>query len=194
MTATVDQATKNAKIVYDRLLKQGRPEADARRDAERWVLGNNGVEVTLPAPAAPPRRSFLDDLITNASAAAGEPWGYVWASTPPRPSMRRCPTCSQPWPFIGECGNCQRRRWTVWMAGTRAKREHVPSDATLLLRAERNRDRSYREWEDIRIRKQDGDPLVSNWNIEFAKNKFEQHEAEYVRVCEDIAARARRTA
>ena len=187
MTATVEQATKNAGIVYDRLLKQGRPEADARRDAERWVFGNNGVEVTLPAPADP-----LDDALTTLRdmvRRSQQQYAQQQASRS-SPSKRQCTTCSRPWPFTGECEDCRRFR----RAAARTKREHSPSDATLLLRAERSRDRSYREWEDIRIRKQDGDPLVSNWNIEFAKNKFEQHEAEYVRVCEDIAARARRTA
>ena len=45
-----EAALDQANTVYRRLLAQGRREADARRDAERWVMGNHGVEVTLPAP------------------------------------------------------------------------------------------------------------------------------------------------
>ena len=39
-----------AEIVYERLLAQGRPEEQARRDAERWVLGNFGIAVKLQEP------------------------------------------------------------------------------------------------------------------------------------------------
>ena len=47
---TLEQALEKADTVYRRLLAQGRSEPDARRDAERWVKGNHGVDVTLPAP------------------------------------------------------------------------------------------------------------------------------------------------
>lgn len=40
--------------VYQRLLQQGRPEPQARRDAEAWVLGNLGVRITLPEPEPNP--------------------------------------------------------------------------------------------------------------------------------------------
>ena len=44
------QGLEAAEKVYTALLAQGRPEAAARRDAERWVAGNLGVEVKLPDP------------------------------------------------------------------------------------------------------------------------------------------------
>ena len=47
---TLEQALEKADTVYRRLLAQGRSEPDARRDAERWVKGNHGLDVTLPAP------------------------------------------------------------------------------------------------------------------------------------------------
>ena len=47
---TLEQALEKATTVYRRLLAQGRSEPDARRDAERWVKGNFGLAVTLPAP------------------------------------------------------------------------------------------------------------------------------------------------
>ena len=44
-----------AEKVYGVLLRQGRSEAAARRDAERWVLGNYGIGVDLAAsPSQPP--------------------------------------------------------------------------------------------------------------------------------------------
>ena len=42
-----EKARENAIKVYRTLLRQGRPETDARRDAEAWVKGNYGVEVLL---------------------------------------------------------------------------------------------------------------------------------------------------
>ena len=48
------EAQKAASKVYERLLAQGRPEPQARRDAEKWVKGNYGVDVTLPAPSTAP--------------------------------------------------------------------------------------------------------------------------------------------
>lgn len=48
-------AWQAAHKVYNALLRQGRPEADARRDAERWVLGNYGHKVVLPPPQEPRR-------------------------------------------------------------------------------------------------------------------------------------------
>lgn len=46
-----DHALEAAKKVYRRLLDQGRSDEEARRDAERWVKGNLGVDVELPKPA-----------------------------------------------------------------------------------------------------------------------------------------------
>ena len=56
---TVPQAPphvwKAAQKIYRTLLRQGRSEAAARRDAERWVLGNYGIGVDLAAsPSQPP--------------------------------------------------------------------------------------------------------------------------------------------
>ena len=48
------EAQKVASKVYERLLAQGRAEPQARRDAEKWVKGNYGVDVTLPAPSTAP--------------------------------------------------------------------------------------------------------------------------------------------
>ena len=45
--ASEEEARKASLKVYRRLLAQGRPEQDARRDAERWVKGNLGVEVSI---------------------------------------------------------------------------------------------------------------------------------------------------
>ena len=52
MTSPAAHAERAARKVYERLLKQGRSEPAARRDAEEWVRGNLGAEVTLPAPAS----------------------------------------------------------------------------------------------------------------------------------------------
>ena len=48
------EAKRAASKVYERLLAQGRAEPQARRDAEKWVKGNYGVDVSLPAPSAAP--------------------------------------------------------------------------------------------------------------------------------------------
>ena len=44
------EAQKAASRVYERLLAQGRAEPAARRDAERWVKGNYGIDIVLPPP------------------------------------------------------------------------------------------------------------------------------------------------
>lgn len=50
---TPDKALEHATTVYHRLMQQGRAEAEARADAERWVEGNFGISVTLPVKLAP---------------------------------------------------------------------------------------------------------------------------------------------
>ena len=44
---STEKAQEQARKVYDRLRAQGRPQADAVRDAEAWVYGNYGVVITL---------------------------------------------------------------------------------------------------------------------------------------------------
>ena len=44
---STEKAQEQARKVYDRLRAQGRPQADAIRDAEAWVYGNYGVVITL---------------------------------------------------------------------------------------------------------------------------------------------------
>ena len=52
-----------AEKVYERLIAQGRPEPDARRDAEAWVQGNLGVAVQLPAPEPVAHPPVAHDVI-----------------------------------------------------------------------------------------------------------------------------------
>ena len=47
---TKEKATEHGQRVYKKLLAQGRAEPEARRDAEKWVMGNFGIEVKLPEP------------------------------------------------------------------------------------------------------------------------------------------------
>lgn len=45
---TTKKATQNGTKIYKTLISQGRSETQARRDAEQWVMGNHGIEITLP--------------------------------------------------------------------------------------------------------------------------------------------------
>ena len=60
-----EAAHRQADTVYRRLLAQGRPEADARRDAERWVMGNHGVEVKLAEPSISEPYQTLGDWLNQ---------------------------------------------------------------------------------------------------------------------------------
>ena len=62
---TAEKAKQNGTKVYQTLLRQGRPEADARRDAEQWVMGNYGVDVTLEAPSG--LASDIEDILNRAA-------------------------------------------------------------------------------------------------------------------------------
>ena len=62
----VDTAVK----VYQRLLQQGRPEPQARRDAEAWVLGNLGVGITLPEPEPDPMPLYRPDPVTTSGTGS----------------------------------------------------------------------------------------------------------------------------
>ena len=69
---TPEQGLEKATTVYRRLRAQGRPEADARRDAERWVKGNFALDVTLPAPEGlryGPATVTIEDVIAAREAA-----------------------------------------------------------------------------------------------------------------------------
>ena len=48
-----EKALEHAEKVYLALMRQGRQEAQARRDAEAWVKGNYGVEVKLSVLGRP---------------------------------------------------------------------------------------------------------------------------------------------
>ena len=60
---------KAAQTIYDVLLRQGRAEPDARRDAQRWVEGNYGYEVVLPVPAKAKREAETRRSYSAADAA-----------------------------------------------------------------------------------------------------------------------------
>ena len=174
MTITIDQATKNAKIVYDRLLKQGRPEADARRDAERWVLGNNGVTVTLPAPAGQ-----LDDTLMNLRdmVRRSQQQYAPQRASQPRASMGLCPTCFQPWPFTGRCESCQRDSWM-------ADRKNMNrSNGARKAAAKRKVNKAHKAYMDMMWRFQSDDPFVNGAMVDSALRLFDAANEEYSRVC-----------
>ena len=79
---TLEQALEKADTVYRRLLAQGRSEPDARRDAERWVKGNHGVDGDV-ARAGEPERGVGNSSLqgSNTGAATINYGNFVSAST-----------------------------------------------------------------------------------------------------------------
>ena len=51
MPVNVDVAMDAAHKIYDRLIKLGRSDVEARRDAESWVRTTWGITIQLPMPA-----------------------------------------------------------------------------------------------------------------------------------------------
>ena len=56
MPVNIDVAMDAAHKIYDRLIKLGRSDVEARRDAESWVRTTWGITIQLPMPAPAPVR------------------------------------------------------------------------------------------------------------------------------------------
>ena len=63
---TMQQATRTAETVFDRLVAQGRSTVESRLDAIRWVEGNYGITVNLP--------TVVESITDVASVLHGQGW------------------------------------------------------------------------------------------------------------------------
>ena len=182
MTTITEQANLNAWKVYQALLKQGRAEAEARRDAERWVLENNRVSVSLPAPRQPSSSPFGYDggppgkrrkANSTFSYEAGgyrvtleyDAAGYVKSRTAQRirPTARVCFNCGKPWSLNGVCEDCLRRAWE-----RQAQMEKALRDAIRANRQKRARNPAPRNWQQTQWSHGSNDQTTQAWWKEFA--------------------------
>ena len=182
MTTITEQANLNALKVYQALLKQGRVEAEARRDAERWVLENNRVSVSLPAPRQPSSSPFgygggipgkRRKANSTFSYEAGgyrvtleyDAAGYVKSRTAQRirPTARVCFNCGKPLSLNEVCEDCRRRAWErlLHRASASANRQKR-ADAT------RERNTAHRKWQAAQEEHGPKDPVTQAWWNEFA--------------------------